>query len=154
LNQAEKMSDTTNTVDLARRIRGHALRMLHRAKASHVGSCFSMADLLAVLYGSILRVEPARPDWSERDRFILSKGHGAAALYAVLAECGFFPTDWLDTYCQDGTRLAGHICHDQAPGVDFSSGSLGHGLSLACGTALAGKSDGKAFRVYALLSDG
>lgn len=149
-----KMDFPFDTLEYARRIRAHTLRMVHRARASHVGSCFSMTDLLAVLYGSVLRVDPAQPDWPERDRFILSKGHGAAALYATLAERGFFPTEWLDTYCQDGTRLAGHICHDQAPGVDFSSGSLGHGLSLACGAALAGKSDGKSFRVYALLSDG
>lgn len=139
---------------LARRIRGHTLRMVHRAKASHVGSCFSMTDLLAVLYGAILRIDPANPQAPDRDRFLLSKGHGAAAIYATLAECGFFPTAWLDTYCQDGTRLAGHITHDGVPGVEVSSGSLGHGLSCACGMALAGQRDGRPYRVFCLLSDG
>jgi transketolase len=140
--------------DLARRVRAHTLRMVHRAKASHVGSCFSMTDLLAVLYGAVLRVDPARPDWDDRDRFVLSKGHGAAAIYATLAECGFFPVAWLDTYCADGSRLAGHISHHGVPGVEVSSGSLGHGLSLACGMALAGQRDGRTYRVFALLSDG
>jgi transketolase len=139
---------------LARRIRAHTLRMVHQAKASHVGSCFSMTDLLAVLYGAVLRVDPVRPHWPDRDRFLLSKGHGAAAIYATLAERGFFPVSWLDTYCQDGTRLAGHITHYGVPGVEMSSGSLGHGLSLACGMALAGQRDGRPYRVFALLSDG
>jgi transketolase len=139
---------------LAIRIRAHVLRMVHRAKASHVGTCFSMTDLLAVLYGSVLRIDPTQPEWPERDRFILSKGHGAAAIYATLAERGFFPIDWLDTYGSDGTRLAGHITHYGVPGVEMSSGSLGHGLSLACGMALAAKRDGQSHRVLALLSDG
>lgn len=143
-----------STTELARRIRSHVLRMVHRAKASHVGSCFSMSDLLAVLYGAVLRVDPHRPDWSDRDRFLLSKGHAAAAIYAVLAERGFFPTSWLDTYCCDDSRLAGHITHYGVPGVEVSSGSLGHGLSLACGMALAGKRDQCPYRVFALLSDG
>jgi len=139
---------------LARRIRAHTLCMVHRARASHVGSCFSMADLLAALYGAVLRVDPARPDWPGRDRFVLSKGHGAAAIYATLAECGFFPVAWLDTYCCDGTRLAGHITHYGVPGVEVSSGSLGHGLSYAAGFALAGQRDGTEYRTFALLSDG
>ncbi len=140
--------------DLARRIRGHALRMVHRAKASHIGSCFSMADLLAVLYGGVLRIRPDEPDWPGRDRLLVSKGHAAAAVYASLAEAGFFPTSWLDTYCQDGTRLAGHVSHQGVPGVEVSSGSLGHGLSLGCGMALAGKVDAAPYRVFVLLSDG
>jgi transketolase len=139
---------------LARRIRAHVLRMLHRARGSHVGSCFSMTDLLAVLYGSVLRVDPARPDWEDRDRLLVSKGHAAAAVYATLAECGFFPIDWLDTYCADGSRLAGHVTHHGVPGVEVSSGSLGHGLSFACGMALAGKRDGRPYRTFVLLSDG
>jgi transketolase len=142
------------TRELARQIRADALRMVHRANASHIGTCLSMADLLAVLYGDAMRVDPARPDWPDRDRFVLSKGHGAAAIYAALAARGFFPADWLDTYCADGTRLAGHISHFGVPGVEFSSGSLGHGLSLACGLALAGRRDGRPYRVFALLSDG
>ncbi|MBI3669421.1 MAG: transketolase [Acidobacteria bacterium] len=140
--------------ELAVRIRSHALQMTHRARSSHVGSCLSIADLLAVLYQRILRVNPNQPEWEERDRFLLSKGHAAAALYAVLAERGFFPSEWLETYCQDGARLAGHITHHGVPGVEVSTGSLGHGLAMGCGMALAAKCDSKAFRVFVLLSDG
>jgi transketolase len=147
-------ADLEQLAGLARRIRAHTLRMVHQAKASHVGTCLSMADLLAVLYGAILRVDPQRPAWPDRDRFILSKGHGAAAIYATLAECGFFPLDWLESYCCDGTRLAGHITHHGVPGVEISSGSLGHGLSVACGMALAGQRDQRPYRVFGLLSDG
>jgi transketolase len=113
-----------------------------------------MADLLAVLYSKTLRIDPARPDWPERDRFILSKGHACAPLYAVLAERGFFPTEWLDDFYQDGSHLPGHATHVGVPGVEVSTGSLGHGLPIACGMALAGKRDGKAYRVFTLLSDG
>lgn len=143
-----------STGDLARAIRIHSLRMVYSAKASHVGSCLSMADLLAVLYGRILRVDPSRPDWAERDRFILSKGHGAAAVYATLAEQGFFPVEWLDTYCKDGSKLAGHITHHGVPGVELSSGSLGHGLPIGCGMALAGNRGRLSYRVFVMLSDG
>jgi transketolase len=128
--------------------------MTHRAKSAHVGASLSMADLLACLYGGGLRVDPGDPALPDRDRFILSKGHGCAAMYAVLAESGFFPLDWLETFYQDGTRLAGHIVHTTVPGVEVSTGALGHGLSLACGMALAGKRDGRPYRVFALLSDG
>jgi transketolase len=128
--------------------------MTHQAKASHIGSSYSMADLLAVLYGGVLRVDPREPDWPDRDRFILSKGHGAAGVYAALAARGFFPTTWLDHYGEDDTPLAGHITHAGVPGVEVSTGSLGHGLPLACGMALAGKRLGRPYRVFALLSDG
>jgi transketolase len=128
--------------------------MVHRAKASHVGTCLSMTDILAVLYGSVLKIDPTQPEWPDRDRFVLSKGHGAAAVYAALADRGFFRIDWLDSYCSDGTRLAGHITHHGVPGVEVSTGSLGHGLSLACGMALAGQRDHQPYRVFALLSDG
>lgn len=140
--------------ELARTIRAHTLRMVHKSRASHVGTCLSMADLLAVLYGQILRVDPERPDWPERDRFILSKGHGAAILYAALVERGFFPARWLETYCEDGSRLGGHISHAGVPGVEASTGSLGHGLSIGCGIALAGKREDKKYRVFVMLSDG
>jgi len=139
--------------ELATAIRGHCLRMVHRARSAHIGSMLSMADLLAVLYGRILRVDPANPRWPERDRFILSKGHGGGALFATLAEMGFFPIEWLDTYYLDGGRLSGHISH-HVPGVEFSTGSLGHGLPVATGMALAAKVAGKRHRVFCLMSEG
>ena len=147
------MSDSS-LKELARTIRAHTLRMVHKSRASHVGTCLSMADLLAVLYGQVLRVDPTRPLWPERDRFILSKGHGAAIVYAALAERGFFPTNWLETYCEDGSKLGGHITHADVPGVEASTGSLGHGLSIGCGIALAGKRGDKGYRVFVMLSDG
>lgn len=141
--------------DLATKIRGDVVRMTNRAKSSHVGTSLSMADLLAVLYGGVIRVDPNRPDWPERDRFILSKGHGCAAVYAVLAECGFFSREWLlEAYCQNGSVLAGHITHKGVPGVDASTGSLGHGLSIGCGMALVGKREKRPYRVFVMLSDG
>jgi transketolase len=139
---------------LARKIRLQALQMIYRAKSSHLGSAYSMADLLAVLYGGVLRIDPQKPDAADRDRFVLSKGHACAALYAVLAERGFFPQEWLQDFYQDGTRLAGHATHVGVPGVEVSTGSLGHGLPIACGMALAGKRDRQSYRVFTLLSDG
>jgi len=128
--------------------------MVSKSKAAHIGSSLSAADLLAVLYGKVLRLNPKKPSWPQRDRFIMSKGHGAAAYYAALAECGFFSTKLLETYSQDGTKLAGHVTSSGIPGIEASTGSLGHGLSMACGMALAAKHDGKAYRTFALLSDG
>jgi len=138
---------------LAKKIREHALLMTHKAKASHIGSCLSMADLLAVLYKDILRVKPSKPDWADRDRFILSKGHGAAILYAVLAERGFFKKEELKTFYQVGSRLAG-MTNFNVPGVEISTGSLGHGLPIGCGMALVGKKKGKKYRIFVLLGDG
>jgi transketolase len=112
-----------------------------------------MADLLAVLYGGILRVNPETLTSPDRDRFILSKGHACACLYAILAERGFFPPQWLEEFYRDGTRLAGHATHS-TPGVELSTGSLGHGLPVGCGMALAGKRDGRGYRVFVLMSDG
>ncbi len=134
--------------DLATKIRSHVLRMTHKAQCSHVGSCLSMADILAVLYGEVLNVRPEQPDWEGRDRFILSKGHACAAVYAVLAEKGFFPADLLEGFYQSGSLLSGHISH-YVPGVEASAGSLGLGLSIGCGMALAIKQ-----KVYVLLGDG
>lgn len=139
---------------LAARIRADVLWMTHRANSSHVGSCLSAADILAVLYEGILDVDIVRPDLAERDRFVLSKGHAAAAVYAVLAERGFYPREWLETFCQDGSKLAGHITHHGVPGVEVSTGSLGHGLSVGSGMAMACKRDGRRSRVFVLLSDG
>jgi transketolase len=139
---------------LARRIRRHAICMAARARSSHVGTCLSMADLLAVLYGRALRVRPHEPEWPGRDRFILSKGHGGAGLYATLAERGFFPLAWLEEFCADGSRLMGHVSHVGVPGVEVSTGSLGHGLPIACGMALSLHREQSDARVFALMSDG
>src|SRR5260221_11334846 len=125
--------------ELAWKIRKHVIEMTHRAKSSHVGTSLSMADLLAVLYSGALRITPETVDSPERDRFILSKGHGCAGLYAALAERGFFPVSWLDDFYSDGAMLAGHATHNGVPGIEVSTGSLGHGLPIACGMALAGK---------------
>jgi len=146
-------TSATTPRELGRRIRQSALRMVHKAGASHIGSCLSAADILAVLYGRVLRIDPARPDWPNRDRFILSKGHAAAALYAALAERGFFPCERLATYCENGSELTGHVNH-AVPGVEVSTGSLGHGLPIGCGMALAAKRGGLGWRTFVLLSDG
>jgi transketolase len=146
-------TDLRNCRDLALAIRRHVLRMTH-GRGSHIGSCYSIADLIAVLYGDTLRIKPTQSSWPDRDRFILSKGHGCAALYAALSEREFFPASWLDTFYQNGARLASHATHWGVPGVEASTGSLGHGLALACGMAIAGKRDNKTYRVFALLSDG
>ena len=147
-------NDIASCKALATAIRKHVLRMTHRARSSHVGSNFSMADVLAALYARILRVDPRSPKWSGRDRFILSKGHAAAGLYAVLAERGFFPLEWLDDFYLDGAKLAGHVSDRGVPGIEVSTGSLGHGLSIACGLALVGKSEHRTHRVFTLVSDG
>jgi len=147
------MPDIEATQARARRIREHALHMVHRANASHIGTGLSMTDILAVLYDGVARVDPKNPRAPDRDRVILSKGHGAAAFYAALAEAGFFEASRLDTFCQDGSALAGHVSH-HVPGVDFSTGSLGHGLSLGCGVALGFKRDRKPGRAFVILSDG
>lgn len=150
---AQKIEELTRLAGLARTIRLEALKMVHSSGASHIGSSFSMAELLAVLYGKVLRVDPEKPDWPERDRFILSKGHGCAGLYAALAEKGFFPRDWLASFYKDGGRLPGHATYG-IPGIEVSTGSLGHGLAIATGMACAGRRQARSFRVFVLLSDG
>ncbi|MDD5711286.1 MAG: transketolase [Smithellaceae bacterium] len=143
-----------DSVTFARKIRAHALRMVHAANASHIGSCLSAADVIAVLYSRVLKIDPAVPLDPERDRFILSKGHAAAVLYAALAERGFIPLSHLETYCRDGAVLSGHVTSHGISGVEVSTGSLGHGLPIACGMALCGKREGSSYRVFAMLGDG
>ena len=108
---------------------------------------------MAVLYGKVLNVDPKNPDWTDRDRVIISKGHSAAIVYAVLHECGFFTNERLESFCENGSKLAGHVSHS-VPGVEVSTGSLGHGLPIGCGMALAAKRDGRDSRVFVILSDG
>lgn len=142
------------TSELALRIRRHALEMTSRGGSSHIGAVMSMADLLAVLYGEWLTVDPANPKWEDRDRFILSKGHGGAGVYAALAERGFFPTSKLEGHYINGSDLSGHVSHIGIPGVELSTGSLGHGLGVGCGMAYSAKLRSKKHRVVVLLSDG
>lgn len=145
---------STSSADLATAIRLSVLDMTHRSGASHVGTGYSIADILAVLYSGVLEIAPENPTAQDRDRLILSKGHGCAALYAALAHRGFFPLDWLDTFYLDGGRLFGHITHKGVPGVEASTGALGHGLPIAAGQALWLTDRTPTARVFAVLSDG
>lgn len=138
----------------AKEIRKKVLKMIHDSQASHTGSALSCIDILTVLYSKTLRVNPENPWMEERDRFILSKGHAVSALYAVLALREFFPEEILDTYCMNGKNLPGHSTKHCVPGVEVSVGSLGHGLAMGAGMAIAAKNDKKGWRVFVLLSDG
>jgi len=140
--------------ETARRIRLATIRSIHAVGTGHAGGALSIVDLLAVLYFDEMRVRPEDPGWAERDRFILSKGHACASLYAALAERGYFPAEELCTLRQYGSRLQGHPDMKATPGLDMSSGSLGQGLSIGCGMALAAKMLGADYRVYVLLGDG
>ena len=150
----EQQENIGSSIDLAWAIRRHAVNMTHLGKSSHVGSILSIADILAVLYRDVLDVDPKNPRWSDRDRFILSKGHAGAGLYAALAESGFFPVDNLARHYQNGSNLSGHVSHTGIPGVEFSTGSLGHGLPVACGMALSAKRRGARHRIVVQMSDG
>lgn len=138
----------------AKEIRRSIVRMTGAAGSGHPGGSLSAADIMATLYFHELRLNPQEPNWSDRDRFILSKGHAAPVLYGALAEKGFFPKEELLTLRKLGSRLQGHPDLKTLPGVDMSTGSLGQGISVATGVAMAGKLDEKDYRVYALLGDG
>lgn len=138
---------------LAWRIRRHGIEMTHVSGGSHLGAILSVADIVAVLYTEVLKFDVNNPDWDGRDRFILSKGHAGASIYAALAESGFFDIEELKTHYANGSRLSGHVSH-HLPGVDFSTGSLGHGLSAGTGMAYAAKKDGKDHRIFVVLGDG
>ena len=142
------------SIETARAVRAHVLRMTSGGRSSHVGSTLSCADILAVLYSGILRVDPAAPDWPARDRFVMSKGHAGAALYAVLAQSGFFGTELLDQHYQNGSFLSGHVSHVGVPGVELSTGSLGHGLPVGAGLAWRARQCAQPWRTYVLLGDG
>lgn len=143
-----------DTKTLARKVRLHVLRMTSLGGSSHIGSCLSIADIVAVLYGSVLRIDPTQPDLPVRDRFILSKGHAGATVYATLAELGYFPIQKLLSHCQDGSDLSGHVSHRGIPGVEISTGSLGHGLSVGAGMAYAANLRQARYRTVVLMSDG
>jgi transketolase len=139
---------------VAAQLRGRIIAMSHAAQAAHLASSLSCADILTAAYWHALNIDPLAPRDPLRDRFILSKGHAAAALYATLAMKGYFPIAELASFCQDGGRLAEHPPANLLPGVEAATGSLGHGLPIGCGMALSGRIKGEKFRVYALLSDG
>ena len=138
---------------LAWKIRRHGVEMTHLSGGSHLGAILSVADIMAVLYADVLRIDPKNADDENRDRFILSKGHAGAAVYAALAESGFFDVSELVTHYQNGSRLSGHVSH-YVPGVDLSTGSLGHGLPVGVGMAYSGLKSHKDYSVYVVLGDG
>lgn len=139
---------------IAKEIRKKILKMIYNSQTSHIGAALSCVDILSVLYFKILKVDPVNPWLPNRDRFILSKGHAASALYATLSKRGFFPEKVLNEYCKDGSHLPGHSTMHCVPGVEVSTGSLGHGLSIGIGIALAARHDNRNCRTFVLLSDG
>ena len=146
-----------NELDLkikANEIRKGIVTAVHSAKAGHPGGSLSAADIMTYLYFEEMNIDPANPKKADRDRFVLSKGHVAPALYSTLAQRGFFPVEELKTLRKLGSRLQGHPCMQETPGVDMSSGSLGQGFSAAAGMAMAAKLKGEDYRVYALCGDG
>ena len=150
MNQSEKKT----LAETANRVRIGILDGVFNAGCGHPGGSLSIAELLTYLYFKEMKIDPANPKWEDRDRFVLSKGHTAPALYATLAERGFFPVEELKTLRRIDSRLQGHPDMKGIPGVDMSTGSLGLGISAACGMALAGKTAGKDYRVYTILGDG
>jgi transketolase len=155
--KAEVFSSSASVAEMeaiAKRLRRHIITMTGRAGSGHPGGSLSAVEILTALYFKVLRHKPSDPHWSDRDRFILSKGHAAPALYATLAECGYFPVEELLTLRQMDSRLQGHTDRTVTPGVEMSAGALGQGLSFATGVALAGRLNLKDYRVYVLLGDG
>ncbi len=138
----------------AKLLRRHIITMIGHASSGHPGGSLSVVDILAALYFGVMNHRPGDPGWPDRDRLVLSKGHGAPALYAVLAESGYFPIEWLTTLRQLDSHLQGHVDAHRTPGVETCSGSLGQGLSIASGMALAAKMDGLSHHVFAVVSDG
>lgn len=145
----EKLS----TRELALRVSRQVVQLAHDNKASHIGGALSAVDLLAVLYGNVLRYDPNQSGDPLRDRFFYSKGHACTVLYALLKELGFYGQDALETFTKDGSYFTSHVNH-KVPGVEWSTGSLGHALNVACGVALAGLRKKAGWKVYAMLSDG
>jgi transketolase len=138
----------------ARQIRTDILKMLYGCQSGHPGGSLSLVEILLALYQNVLRFDPANPSWAERDRMVLSKGHGCPALYAVLADQGFFPHEKLWTLRQLDSLLQGHPDMRKTPGIDASTGSLGQGMSISVGYALAGKRPGHSYRVFCVIGDG
>jgi len=139
---------------VAKTLRRHIITMIGKANSGHPGGSLSSVEIIVTLYFAVLRHKPSAPQWPDRDRFVLSKGHAAPVLYAALAECGYFPVDELTTLRQLNSRLQGHADRTVTPGVEMSSGSLGQGLSFSIGVTLAGRLKSQDYRVYVLLGDG
>lgn len=135
-------------------MRRTAFTMVHKAQLGHPGGDFSAIDIVATLYFGVMTYDPARPDWPDRDRFILSKGHATGAIYTALCAAGYFPENWLDSYMANGSRLNGHPNRNYVPGVETNTGPLGHGFPVAVGIAMAGKITGAAYRTFVLTGDG
>lgn len=146
--------DSKELQRMANKLRLHVVEMTYAANSGHPGGSLSAADIISALYFKVMRHDPKNPNWEDRDRFILSKGHVAPVLYAALAESGYFPVEDLITLRQLGSKLQGHPVRGKVPGVEMSTGSLGQGLSMSCGIALAGKMDGKDYKIYCMLGDG
>ena len=146
--------DTGDPAVLAWLIRRNGLEMSRISRGSHIGSVFSVAEIIAVLYTGILHVDPKNPQMPERDRLILSKGHAGSAVYAALAETGFFPVEELKNHYANGSILSGHVSHKGIPGVEVSTGSLGHGLSIGAGMAMGARMNGENWRTWVVLGDG
>ena len=153
MSENGKENKAMTSQELAWKIRRHGVEMTHLSGGSHIGAVLSVADIVAVLYADVMNYRSGEPQWEDRDRFILSKGHAGAAIYAALAEEGFFPVEELRTHYSNGSRLSGHVSH-MVPGVDFSTGSLGHGLSAGAGMAYAARKDGRDHRVFVVMGDG
>ena len=141
-------------LDITKRVRTHILDMTHYSKSSHIGSALSIVEILTTLYFKVLNTDPKNPQKSDRDKFILSKAHGSVALYAVLAEKGFFPLSYLKKYYIDGGILPGHLDRLSVPGIEISAGSLGHGFSISIGMAISNKKTGNKGRIFVLIGDG
>ncbi len=148
------MENHKKIFELSKKIRIHSLNMANKGGSSHIASVFSIADIIAVLYENILKFDPRKPNMKNRDRFILSKGHAGAGVYAVLAEKNFFSVNELLNHYQNGSNFSGHISHKNIPGVEISTGSLGHGLPISVGMALAAKLNKLDHYIYVLISDG
>jgi transketolase len=138
----------------ARFVRTETVRLIEIAKVGHYSSTFSCAEIFSVLYYDVMRLKRGEPKWPDRDRFLMGKGHAAVGLYPLLADWGFFPTEWLDSYTRLGSPLGDHPDMRKVPGADFSSGSIGHALSAGLGMAIAGRLQRRDFDVYCLLGDG
>lgn len=139
---------------IANEVRKGIISCVYNAKSGHPGGSLSAADIFTYLYFEEMNIDPRNPKDPDRDRFILSKGHTTPVYYSVMAQRGYFPVEELETFRHVGTRLQGHPCMQDIPGIDMSSGSLGQGISAAVGMAIAAKLDGKSYRVYTLLGDG